>query len=189
MFAAGIVGIADATVAIAVVDAVLAPDLALANVNALFRGEIALALCVHKSCDQALWAISVADHAGDQPQRLTNRLLIVLARVVHRRKVTAGYEGDFVAIPVVIGGKQPPCVFVLLPVVIQRQPADCPGHPPAGSSSFESFAPGSDVRRAIVGSFVFADGAGRRYLDLIYTDDGDVGEKPAAQGRFGCAIG
>ena len=42
---------------------------------------------------------------------------------------------------------------------------------------------------AWVGSFVFADGAGRRDLDLIHANDGDVGEKPAAQGRFGCAIG
>ena len=36
---AGVIGIADATVAIAVVDAMLAPDLALANMNALIREQ------------------------------------------------------------------------------------------------------------------------------------------------------
>src|SRR5215475_13900803 len=38
MLTAGIVGITDAAVAIAVVDAVLAPDLSLAYMNALFSG-------------------------------------------------------------------------------------------------------------------------------------------------------
>src|SRR5215475_12798512 len=38
MLTAGIVGIADAAIAIAVVDSVLAPDLSLAYMNALFSG-------------------------------------------------------------------------------------------------------------------------------------------------------
>ena len=40
VLAAGVVRIADAAVAVAMIDAVLAPDLALADVNSLLRGEV-----------------------------------------------------------------------------------------------------------------------------------------------------
>ena len=53
VFAARVVGIADAAVAVAVVDAVLAPDLALADVDALFGGEVALVLGIQVSGDEA----------------------------------------------------------------------------------------------------------------------------------------
>ena len=128
VLAAGIVGIADAAVAVAVVDAVLAPDLPLADMDALFGGEVSLVLGIHKACHQALRAIFAADHGGDHAERLVDRLAIIGARVVHGREIAAGDEGDLVAVVVVIGGEKPACVFVLLPGVVQRQPTDRPGH-------------------------------------------------------------
>src|ERR1700744_825879 len=62
VFATGVIGIADAAVAIAIVDAVLVPDLTLANMNAFLGGEETLILRIHKSCDQTLWTISVSHH-------------------------------------------------------------------------------------------------------------------------------
>ena len=62
VLAAGVVRIADAAVAIAVIDAVLAPDLALADMNVFLGGEEALILCIHKAGDQRLRAIAVAHH-------------------------------------------------------------------------------------------------------------------------------
>src|SRR6202034_2188969 len=118
VLAAGIVRIADAAVTVAMIDAVLAPDLALADVNSLLRGEIALAVCIEKARDQRLRAISIADHSGDQAQRLVNGLLVVLARVVHRCEIAARDEGDLVSVAVVIGGQQPPGIFVLLAIVV-----------------------------------------------------------------------
>ena len=62
MFAAGIVGVADAAVAVAIVDAVLAPNLPLANVNAFFGGEVVLIFRIHEPRNNALRAIVVAHH-------------------------------------------------------------------------------------------------------------------------------
>ena len=61
VFTAGVVGVADAAVAVAVVDAVLAPDLALADVNAFVSGEEALIFRIHESGDEGLGAITAAD--------------------------------------------------------------------------------------------------------------------------------
>ena len=74
VLAAGIVGIADAAVAIAVVDAVLAPDLSLANVDAFIGSEKALVLRIHETGDEALRTIAAADHVGDHRESRVNGL-------------------------------------------------------------------------------------------------------------------
>src|SRR5258708_4874031 len=97
VLAARVIGIADSAVAVAVVDAVLAPDLALAHMNAFFSGEKVLVLRIHKACDQALRTISVAHHFGDQLKCLVNRHSDVFSGVIHRRAIAAWNEGDFIA--------------------------------------------------------------------------------------------
>ncbi len=62
VFAAGVVGIANAAIAVAVVDGVLAPDLALANMNPFIAGEQPLVFRIHEACYEALGAIAAADH-------------------------------------------------------------------------------------------------------------------------------
>ena len=181
VLAAGVVGIADAAVAIAVVDAVLAPDLSLADVDAFFGGEVSLVLRVHEAGDEALRAVFAADHLRDHGEGFANRLAVVGAGVVHGREVAAGDEGDLVAVLVVIGGEEAAGVFVLLAVVDQGEPADGPGHAAVGAALGEGFSAGTNVGGAVVGSFVFADGAGWRYFDLVHADDGDVGDESSAQ--------
>ena len=188
VLATGVVGIADAAVAVAVVDAVLAPDLALANMNALFGGEEALVLRIHKARDQALRTISVAHHFGDQLKCLVNRRSVVFAGVIHRREIAAGNEGDLIAVSFVIRSEQASCIFVLLPGVVQRQPTDRPGHPAVGTASRKGFPPRADMVRAIVRCLIFADRAVGSHLDLVYAYDRDVGHKSALQSRFARAV-
>ena len=111
-------------------------------------------------------------------------LAVVVAGVVHGREVAAGDEGDLVAVVVVIGGEEAARVFVLLAVVDEGEPADGPGHVAVGAAAGEGFAAGTDVGGAVVGGFVFADGAGWRDFDLVDADDGDVGDESSAQGRW-----
>ena len=78
VFAAGIVGIADAAVTIAVVDAVLAPDLSLAHVDSLIGGKQPLVLGIHEAGHQRT--------AGDSrrpPSGIMQRLWMV-ARICSR---------------------------------------------------------------------------------------------------------
>ena len=119
----------------------------------------------------------MADHV---PQRLVNGLLVVLARVVHRREIAAGDEGDLVTVAVVIGGQQPPRIFVLLAIVVECEPADGPRHPAAGTTSLEGFPPGSYMGRSVVGRFVLADRVSGRDLDLVHAHNRNVSEEPAA---------
>ena len=67
VLAARVIGIANATIAIAVIYPVLAPDLALAHMNALFYREEPLIFCIHEARHEALRAITVTDHARNQP--------------------------------------------------------------------------------------------------------------------------
>jgi hypothetical protein len=90
VLAAGVIGIADTAVAVAVVDAVLAPDLALANMDALFGGKEALVFRIHKACNQAVRTISVAHSFGDPLKCLVNRHSDVFSGVIHRREMAAG---------------------------------------------------------------------------------------------------
>ena len=85
---------------------------------------------------------------------------IVLARVVHGREVAAGNEGDFVAVAIVIGGEELAGFLVFLARVVERQPADGPGHFAIGAAACKGFAAGADALGAIVDGFVFADGCG-----------------------------
>lgn len=189
MLAAGIIGVADAAVAIAVVDAVLAPDLSLADVDALFGCEVSLVLRIHEARYEALRSICAADHGGDHAQGLVNRVAGFCSRVVHGREVAAGDEGDLVAILVVIRGEKMACVFVLLPVVVQGEPAYCPGHSAVWAASGECFSSRTNVGGAVVGGFVFADRTSRRYLDLVDPHDGDVGDESSAESRSGWGKG
>ncbi len=185
VLAAGIVGVADAAVAIPVVDAVLAPDLSLADVDALFGCQVALVLGIHEASDEALRTVAAADHVGDHVQRLVNRLAVICPRVIHGCEVAAGNEGDLVAVLVVIGGEKAARVFVLLPVVVEGEPAYCPCHAAVRAASGECFSSRTDMGRAIVGNFVFADRTSWRYLDLVDPYDGDMGYESSAQRRGG----
>ena len=181
VLAAGVVGVADAAVAVAVVDAVLAPDLALADVDAFFGGEEVLVFCVHEAGDEGLWAVVVAYHVGDELEGLVDGGLDLVAGVVHGREVAAGDEGDLVAVAVVVGGEEAAGVDVLLALVVEGQPADGPGHAAVGAAAGEGFAAGADVGGGVGGGLVLADVAGGGDFDLVYADDGDVGYEAALQ--------
>ena len=56
-----------------------------------------------------------------------DHLPIVFSRVIHRRKITARNERDLIPVTIVIGREQPTCLFVLLSIVLEREPADRPG--------------------------------------------------------------
>ncbi len=189
VLATGVIGIADAAVAIAVIDAVLTPDLTLAYVNALFGGEEALVLRIHKACDQTLRTISVAHHFGDQLKCVVDRFAVVLAGVKHGREIAAGNEGDLVAILFVIRNEEAPRIFVLLPGVVQSQPTDRPGHSAVWTAARKCFPSRADMVRAIVRGLVFADRAVGSHLDLVDAHDRDMGYESALQSRCVRAVG
>ena len=185
VLAAGVVGVTDAAVAVAVVDAVLAPDLSLADVNAFVVGEVALVLGVHKAGDEALRTVVSADDVGDHGEGFVDGLAVVFAGVVHGGEVAAGNEGDLVAVLVVKGGEEAARVFVLLAIVDQREPAEGPGHAAVGAAPGEGVATGLNADDAVVGDFVLADVAGGGDLDLVDPDDGDVGDVATGKRRGG----
>ncbi len=83
MLARRVVGIADRAVAVAVVDRVLAPDVALADVDALLLGEVAQVLGGEKSGDHALRPVAAADHLRNHLQAVVQVAVHLLAGVVH----------------------------------------------------------------------------------------------------------
>ena len=187
MLAAGIVGVADAAVAIAVVDAVLAPDLTLADVNAFFSREEALIFRIHKTGDQGLRAIAVADHVRDKLECVVDGDADLFAGVIHGREVAAGDEGDLVTIAIVIGSEQAAGLLIFGAGIVEREPADGPGHFAVGAAAGEGFAAGTNVLRGVEGGLILTDGAGGRDFNLVDADDGDVGEE--ASSERGCGGG
>jgi hypothetical protein len=183
VLAAGVVGIADASVTIAVIDPVLAPDLALANVNTFICGEEALILCIHETGYEALRAIAAANRLGNQPQSIVNRLPDMFARIVHGREIATWNKGDLVPIAIVIRSQQTPRFLVLLTAVVERQPANRPGHPAVRAASCKGFAPRADVAWAIVPGLIETNRAIGSHLNLIHAYDGDVRQKSSAQWR------
>ena len=185
MLAAGIVGVANAAFAIAIVDAVLAPDLTLADMNAFFGREEALIFRIHKSGDEGLRTIAIADHVGDELERVVDVDANLLASVIHGREVAAGDEGDLVAIAVVIGGEQAVRLPIFAASIVKREPAYGPGHFAVGAAAGKGFAAGANVLRGVEGGLVLSDGAGGRDFNLVDADDGDVGDEAALQGLGG----
>ena len=105
----------------------------------------------------------------------------MLASVVHGREVAAGDEGDFVTIAIVIGGEQAAGLLIFGARIVEREPADGPGHFAVGAAAGEGFAAGANVLRAVEGGLILTDGAGGRDFNLVDADDGDVGEEAASE--------
>ncbi len=171
MLAAGVIRIAEATIAVAVIDSVLAPDLPLADMNALFGGEEPLILCIHKTGNDALRTIPSADHGGHHPQSRMDGVADVLARVVHRREVAAGNKGDLIAVAIVEGRQQLSGLLVLLARVVECEPTDGPGHFAIRAASGEGISPRADTGGTVVRRLIEANGAVGSDLNLVDSYD------------------
>jgi xanthine dehydrogenase YagT iron-sulfur-binding subunit len=186
MLAGRVVGVADAAVAVAVVDAMLGPDLSLADVDGVVAGEVEHVLGVHVAGDEGLGAVVVADQGGNLGEGAVDGLAGLFAGVEHGSEVAAGDEGDLVVVGVVEVGEEAAGGDVVGALVLQSEPGDGPGHAAVGSSAAEGFATGEDVGGGVEGGFVLAEVAGWGDFDLVDADDGDVGEEASAEG---CGLG
>ena len=183
MLPARVVRITDPPISIAVIDSVLAPDLPLAHMNTFIGSQVMLILRIHESRNQALRPIAIPHHLRNHLQRLMNRLPCLFARVIHRGEVASRYKRDLVAVLVVIQRQQPPRLLVLLPVVLQSQPADRPCHPAIWSPLRKCFSPRPNMLRAVQRSLILSDIVRARHLDLIHAHHRDMRHEQSPQRR------
>ena len=104
----------------------------------------------------------------------------LLASVVHGREVAAGNEGDLVTIAIVIGSEEA-AGLVFGASIVEREPADGPGHCAVGTAAGKGFAMRVDVLRGVECGLILTDGAGGGDFNLVDANDGDVGEEASSQ--------
>ena len=176
--AARVVGVADRAVTVAVVDGVLAPDVALADVEALFFGQPGQVLGGEKPRQDAPRPVAAAHERRDHPQRVVQVAVDLGPGVVHGREIPARDERDLVPVLVVEALDQPPDLPVVRPGVLEREPAQRPGHAAAGESRRERRAKVAHGLGRMDGRLVDALVPVAADLDLVDPDDRVKGQKP-----------
>jgi hypothetical protein len=85
-----VVGVADGPFAIAVIDGILAPDVALADMDAFLFGEVAQVVRGEETGDDAFRPVAAADHFGYPFQPFVQVAVHLVAGVVHVGEVGPG---------------------------------------------------------------------------------------------------
>ena len=122
VLAARIIGVTDGAVAVPVVDAVLAPDRALADMDALLFGQIAQVLGGQETGHQALGFVAVANHVADFQQRFPDVQVDLFSGAIHRREISTRNESDLVAVGLVIADNLFADGGVIRAFIMERKP-------------------------------------------------------------------
>lgn len=185
VFARRIVGIADRTFAIAVVHGILAPDVALADVDVFLFREVAEVVGGEESGDDAFRPVAVADDFGNSLEAFVKVAVHLFAGVVHVGKVGAGDERDLVVEFLLIGNDEFAQFAVGIAFVVECEPTEGPGDARAGPCLVDGFAECAGFGGCVDGGFVRAVGGIARHFDLADADDGVEREEAVAEEGIG----
>ena len=131
--------------AVAVVDRVLAPDVALADMDELFR-EVAQVVGGEESGDHVFRPVAVADDFGNATQAVVEIAVHLLAGVVHVGEVSSGHEGDFITEFPMIAHDQFAQFAVAFACVVEGKPTEGPGNTRAGPGIFDGITKGAGLK-------------------------------------------
>ena len=185
MFGGRVIGITDGAVAVAVINAELAPDVALADVNILLLGQVFLVGRREETGHQTLRAKTAAHEIAHLGQRLVDVAVHLFARVIHVGEIGAGDESHVVAILIVELAHQPAGGLVVGPRVFQGPPAQRPGHRRPRPARRKRRPQRLDILRRVAVILVETFVAGAGDLDLVHPNDRVEGENPPTRERSG----
>jgi hypothetical protein len=175
-----VVGVTDGTIAVLIIDGVLAPDVALAHVDALVFGQVTQVRGSQEAGDHRARAVAASDDPRDHGQAVARIAVHLLARIVGVGEVAARDEGDLVSVARVEPRDQIADRFVVLAPVPQGAPTQGPSDARAGPAGLDGRAERRHVLRRMAGGFVHAEVAVTRYFDLVDPNHGREREETVA---------
>ncbi len=121
MLARRVVRIGDRALTIAVIDRVLAPDISLANVDALHLREVTQVFSGEKSSNHALRTIAVTDDFRNALQAIVQIAINLFASVNHIREIGTWNKGYFIAELLLIGNDELLQIAILRAFIMQGE--------------------------------------------------------------------